>query len=51
MNKTLGGGSQEQYKLADSRPFIAEQLFLYTMNLPQGMDINDRVSLKMMRFV
>lgn len=46
MNKTLGGGSQEQYKLADSRPFIAEQLFLYTMNLPQGMDINDRVSLK-----
>ena len=46
MNKTLNGGNEEYYKLADSQEMIAQQLFLYTMNLPQGMDINDRVTLE-----
>ncbi len=45
MNKTLNGGKEEFYRLPDTQDMIAQQLFLYTMNLPQGMDINDKVSL------
>ncbi|MCB0355973.1 MAG: MMPL family transporter [Bdellovibrionales bacterium] len=46
MNKTLNQGKDEYYRLADDQELIAQQLFLYTMNLPQGMDINDRVTLE-----
>ncbi|MCB0390561.1 MAG: MMPL family transporter [Bdellovibrionales bacterium] len=46
MNKTLNEGKEEFYKLPDTQELIAQQLFLYTMNLPQGMDINDRVTLE-----
>ncbi len=46
MNRTLNGGQQAFYKLPASQPVTAEQLFLYTMNLPEGMDINDRMTIK-----
>jgi predicted RND superfamily exporter protein len=46
MNQTLNGGEKSQYKLADNRELLSQQLFLYTMNLPQGMDINNRVTIK-----
>ncbi len=45
MNRSLHGGSQEYYKVPDTKKGVAEQLFLYTMSLPQGMDINNRVTL------
>ncbi len=45
MNKTLQGGKEEAYVLPQTQPEIAQQLFLYTMNLPQGMDLNNRMSL------
>lgn len=46
MNKNLNGGAPEEYRLAQDRREIAEQLFLYTMSLPQGMDINDQMTLE-----
>ncbi|MFK8137995.1 MAG: RND family transporter [Bdellovibrionales bacterium] len=46
LNRSLNGGNQDQYILADDRETIAQQLFLYTMSLPQGMDINDQITLK-----
>ena len=46
MNQTLNGGDKSQYQLATGRDLISQQLFLYTMNLPQGMDINNRVTIK-----
>lgn len=45
MNRSLNAGAQDQYILADSQNVIAQQLFLYTMSLPQGMDINNRIDL------
>lgn len=46
MNQTLSGGEKSQYKLAKNRELLSQQLFLYTMNLPQGMDINNRVTIE-----
>ncbi len=45
-HRSLNGDAQEAYVLADTREAISQELFLYTMSLPQGMDLNDRVSLK-----
>ena len=47
MNRTLNGGDQEYYALPTKKEFVGEHLFMYTMNLPTGMDINDRMTLKM----
>jgi len=46
MNRTLNGGDQEYYALPTKKEFVGEHLFMYTMNLPTGMDINDRMTLK-----
>lgn len=46
LNRSLNGDQQEFYRLPDDRAAVAQQLFLYTMSLPQGMDINDRVTIK-----
>lgn len=45
MNRSLNSGTEEFYKIAESKNVIAQQLFLYTMSLPQGMDINNRITL------
>lgn len=45
-NKSLNGGSEQFYSLPTEKDAIAQQLFLYTMSLPQGMDLNDRMTLK-----
>jgi predicted RND superfamily exporter protein len=45
-NKSLHGDKEEYYKLPQTRNEIAQQLFLYTMSLPQGMDLNDRMTVK-----
>ena len=45
-NRSLNGDNQEFYRLPDTREMIGQELFLYTMSLPQGMDINDRITLK-----
>lgn len=46
MNQVLNGGTDEAYALPETKNGVAQQLFLYSMNLPAGMDINNRVSIK-----
>ncbi len=44
MNQMLGQGLESEFKLAQSRDLVSQQLFLYSMNLPQGMDLNNRMT-------
>lgn len=46
MNRNLNGGEESFYSLPDDQNVIAEELFLYSMSLPQGMDLNNRMTLK-----
>jgi len=46
MNRSLNGGEQQYYKLPDTKEGVAQELLLYTMGLPQGMDVNDRMTVK-----
>lgn len=45
-NRALNGGKQEAYRLTDTRQGIAERILLYSMNLPPGLDLNDRMTLE-----
>ena len=45
-NRSLNGDDQAFYKLPDNQELVAQELFLYTMSLPQGMDLNNRMTLK-----
>lgn len=45
MHRSLNGEQAGFYRLADDRDTIGQELFLYSMNLPQGMDLNDRMTL------
>jgi len=45
-HRSLNGDKQEFYRIPDDRAAVAQELFLYTLNLPQGMDLNDRVTLR-----
>lgn len=44
-NRALMDGDESEYKLPDTPEAIAQELLLYTMSLPQGSSIDDRVSL------
>jgi predicted RND superfamily exporter protein len=46
MNRALSGGSDADYKLPATSQGVAQELLLYTMGLPQGMDVNDRMTIK-----
>lgn len=46
MNQALFQGDPAQYKINDQRDVIAQELFLYTLGLPMGMDINNQVDLE-----
>ncbi len=46
MNRSFNEEDPAFYKVPDDRRAIAALNMLYTMSLPQGMNINDRVSLK-----
>jgi predicted RND superfamily exporter protein len=45
-NRSLHGDLQSEYRIPDDRETIGQELLLYTMNLPQGMDLNDRLTVK-----
>ncbi|MFT5429926.1 MAG: putative RND superfamily exporter protein [Myxococcota bacterium] len=45
-NRSLHDEAPDKYVLPDTREGIAQQYLLYTMSLPQGMDINDRVTVR-----
>lgn len=46
VNRSLHGGAPQHYSLPANEAMIAQELLLYTMSLPRGMDINDRVTIK-----
>ncbi len=45
-NQSLHGDDPAHYRLADDRETIAQELLLYTMGLPAGMDVNDRITIR-----
>ena len=45
-NRSLNQEKQEFYTLPETRKGIAEQYLYYSMGLPAGMSLNDRVSVK-----
>lgn len=45
MNQVLNENNPDFYKIPETQERIAQYLFLYTLSLPPGMDINDRMSL------
>jgi predicted RND superfamily exporter protein len=45
-HKSLNGDKAEAYAIAGDRQTIAQELLLYTMGLPAGMDVNDRITVK-----
>ncbi|CAM2064303.1 MMPL family transporter [Sulfidibacter corallicola] len=44
-NRTLNNEDQAAYLIPDNKELVAQELFLYTMSLPQGMDLNNRMTL------
>ncbi len=45
MNQTLHQGKQSEYRIPDSAEAVGQLLFLYTIGLPQGMDLNNQFTL------
>lgn len=45
VNQNLHGGDPEHYRIPDTKEEVAQQLFFYSMGLPMGMDLNNRMSL------
>lgn len=45
MNQTLHQGKKEEYRIPDSMEAVGQLLFLYTIGLPQGMDLNNQFTL------
>lgn len=43
-HKSLNGDKAESYALPDTESAVAQELLLFTMGLPQGMDVNDRIT-------
>jgi len=50
MNQTLHEGKKEFYAIPDERRAVADQLFLYTLGLPAGMDLKNQLSLDNRKF-
>jgi len=42
-HKVMNGDKEEYYKVPENKELIAQYLLLYSLSLPQGMDINDRM--------
>ncbi len=46
INMNIMGGKQSEYRIPESNTRVAENLLFYSMGLPQGMDLNNRMTLK-----
>ncbi len=46
MNKSMHADQESYYRIPDNRKTIAELLFLYSMSLPQGKDLKDRMTIE-----
>ncbi|CAM2069892.1 MMPL family transporter [Sulfidibacter corallicola] len=44
-NRSLHGEDPAAYLIPEDRELVAQELFLYTLSLPPGMDLNNRMSL------
>ncbi len=44
VNQALEGGDPEAYALPEDGPSIAQEMLLYTLALPPGTDVNDRIT-------
>ncbi len=45
MNQSLNEGKKEFFRIPEKKDLIAQELFMYTMSLPVGMDLNNRMDL------
>jgi predicted RND superfamily exporter protein len=45
MNQVINKDDPSFYKIPSNRDIVAEHLFLYSMSIPEGMDLNNRLSL------
>jgi predicted RND superfamily exporter protein len=45
-NRALHDGENAYYKLPDTAQGVGQNFLMYTMGLPQGMDVNDRITVK-----
>ncbi len=45
-NRSLNADDQAFFRLPDTTEAVGQELFLYTMSLPQGMSLSDRVTVK-----
>lgn len=45
INKTLNGNSKKSYTIPDSKEEIGQELLFYSMGLPPGRDLNNRMSM------
>jgi predicted RND superfamily exporter protein len=45
-HKVMNGGKPAYYKVPDSKELIAQYLLLYSLSLPQGMEINDKIDIE-----
>ncbi|MBT5092671.1 MAG: MMPL family transporter, partial [Halobacteriovoraceae bacterium] len=43
VNQSLFLGASDEYRISEKRDVIAQELFLYTMALPQGMELTNRI--------
>jgi uncharacterized protein len=44
LNQKFNQNQSEYYVIPSSQELVAQYLFLYTMNLPEGLDLNNRVT-------
>jgi predicted RND superfamily exporter protein len=44
VHQAVQGGGEEHLELADTQAQVAQELFIYTMGLPQGVSLSDRVT-------
>jgi predicted RND superfamily exporter protein len=45
-HRSLNGDAPGSYVIADDQETIGQELLVYTMGLPQGMDLNDQISVR-----
>jgi predicted RND superfamily exporter protein len=45
-HKVMHGDDENYYKVPDSKGLIAQYLLLYSLSLPQGMEINDKLDIE-----
>lgn len=45
-HRSLNGDAPGSYVIPDDRETIGQELLMYTMGLPQGMDLNDQISVR-----